>query len=213
MIYTYFVLKRVAALVAVLLLTGLRESQQNAALILAGEPVQFDAAARPAFSAVQLRNSFDATRSGLQRWAATDEGQRIMHRFDPKEFRVIVEEDPNEGGAGRAPQPGIATLIAANDHSKMKVYTLILNPTYGVSRGVIAVPGHPATPSDLMAIAWAGEMLHISYYARGISLPHHQRPDFQSEWHEVAAELGYPAMPHADPSEAQPARPRLIIWR
>jgi len=211
--YTDFVLKRVSALIAVLLLCGLREPRQSAALILAGEPVQFDAAARPQFSALQVRNSFDATRSGLVRWAATGEGQRIMNRFDPKEYRVIVEEDPNEGGAGRAPQPGIATLVAANDHSKIKVYTLILNPTYGVSRGVIPVAGHPATPSDLMAIAWAGEMLHISFYARGISLPHHNRPDFQEQWHKVAAELGYPAMPHTDGNEPTPTRPRIIIWR
>jgi len=59
----------------------------------------------------------------------------------------------------------------------------------------------PATAADQMAAAWAGEMLHIYFYSTGISLPHHQRADFQQEWHLMAAELGLPNMPHADDDE------------
>jgi hypothetical protein len=39
-------------------------------------------------------------------------------------------------------------------------------------------------------------MLHVDFYSRGISLPHHQRADFQDEWRVVARELGYPEMKH-----------------
>jgi len=198
-----------------LLLTGFRQAPNTTTFVLAGEPLQFDARLRPAFTSSQLRNSFDATRAGLTRWAATDEGRKIIRHLDPKEFRVVINEDPEEGGVGRAPQPGIATLIAATDHKKLKVYTMILNPTFGLDRGVIALPGHPTTSADMMAVSWAGEMLHIDFYARGISLPHHGRPDFQDEWHTVAGELGYPAMKHSDETDEAPdrgRRPRFIFW-
>jgi hypothetical protein len=200
-----------------LLFTAFRPNPST--FVLAGEPLQFDARLRPAFTSTQLRNSFDATRTGFARWAATEEGRRIIRHLDPSEFRVVISEDPHEDGAGRAPQPGIATLVAANDHTKLKVYTMILNPTFGLDRGgrFVALPGSPATPSDLMAIAWAGEMLHIDFYARGISLPHHNRADFQQEWHTVASELGYPGVPHADQvdedDERMPRRPRVVFWR
>lgn len=197
-------------------MTAIKTPRNDAAFILAGEPVQFDGNVRPSFTKLQLTNSADATRAGLTRWAATPEGQRIIRRFDPKEFRVIVSEDFEEGGAGRAPQPGIATLAAAKDHSKLKTYSLILNPTFGLDRGVVALPGYPTTAADIMAIAWAGEMLHIDFYARGISLPHHGRRDFQQEWRAVADELGFPALVHADerdePEAGPHARPRVIYW-
>ena len=195
-------------------MTGFRQAPNPTTFVLAGEPLQFDAKLHPAFTSTQLRNSFDATRAGLARWAATDEGQKIIRHLDPKEYRVVVAEDPHEDGAGRAPQPGIATLVAANDHSKMKIYTVIFNPTFGLDRRVIALPGQPTTPADLMAVAWAGEMLHIDFYSRGISLPHHSRPDFQEEWHLVAEELGYPSATHTDQiDEPLRGRPRVVVWR
>ena len=49
-----------------------------------------------------------------------------------------------------------------------------------------------------MAAAIAGEMLHVDFYSRGISLPHHQRRDFQAEWRDTARQLGYPDMKHED---------------
>lgn len=214
-------MRRAAILLALLFLTGFRETPNRSTFVLAGEPLQFDARLHPAFTSTQLRNSFDATRAGFARWAATAEGQKIIRHLSPNEFRVVVAEDPTEDGAGRAPQPGIATLVAANDHTKLKTYTLILNPTYGLERGnsnrVVALPGLPTTAADLMAVAWAGEMLHIEFYARGISLPHHNRPDFQDEWQTVAGQLGYPSVPHADQvdprDERMPRRPRVVYWR
>jgi len=205
---------RRAVILLALLFTGFRQAPDNTTFVLAGEPLQFDERLRPSFTTTQLRNSFDATRAGLARWAATEEGRKIIQHLDRKEYRVVISEDPNEGGAGRAPQPGIATLVAAGDHNKVKVYSMILNPTFGLERGVKALPGLPATPADLMAVAWAGEMLHIEFYARGISLPHHGRADFQEEWRTVAGELGYPSMPHDDGSD-EPAvrrRPRVVVW-
>jgi hypothetical protein len=47
-----------------------------------------------------------------------------------------------------------------------------------------------------MSTAWAAEMLHIDFYARGIPLPHHERPDFQERWQSVASELGFPVLQH-----------------
>jgi len=205
---------RRAVIIFAILFTGFRTAPNTTTtFVLAGEPLQFDERLRPAFTSTQLRNSFDATRAGLTRWAATDEGRKIIRHLDPKEYRVLISEDPRESGAGRAPQPGIATLVAAGDHKKLKVYTMILNPTFGLDRGVVALPGHPTTNADLMAVAWAGEMLHIDFYARGISLPHHGRPDFQREWRTVAGELGYPSMTHADEREQPVGRePRVIFW-
>jgi hypothetical protein len=49
-----------------------------------------------------------------------------------------------------------------------------------------------------MATAWAAEMLHIYFYSKGISLPHHTRSDFQDEWRAMARELGFPDMRHDD---------------
>lgn len=176
---------------------------------LAGERIRFDANARPEFTEDQVKYSADATRSGLVKWAATPRGRGMIHRFDSAEYAVTVLEDWDSTGAGSAPQPALATLVAATDHTKTKAYDLILNPTFMLPKGVIPVSsGEPATPADMMAAAWAAEMLHIDFYARGISLPHHSRPDFQSEWHLMAAELGFPNLPHEDESE----RPRRE-WR
>ena len=54
-----------------------------------------------------------------------------------------------------------------------------------------------------MAAAWAAELLHIDFYSRGISLPHHQRADFQREWRAIAEELGFPTMPHGEDEERE----------
>jgi len=61
-----------------------------------------------------------------------------------------------------------------------------------------ALLNEPANASDMMAVAWAGEMLHIYFYAQGISLPHHPRADFQDQWHAVADELGMVLVTHDD---------------
>jgi hypothetical protein len=169
------------------------------AFLLAGERVHFDAAWHPLFTEHQIRNSSDATRAGLMRWAGTEQGQRLIARFSTEEYEVKITEDTSEDGIGRAPQPGIATLISANDHSKRKAYELILNPTYfKIPDGMEPLPNQPITPADMMAVAWAGEMLHIYFYAQGISLPHHAREDFQREWRTVAEELGMPDLKHDD---------------
>ena len=202
----------IALLALVATAAGLRETTLRS-FVLAGEPLAFDAGLRPRFSEGQLRLSAPSTRAGLARWAATPNGQRTLAHFNTDEFCVTVIEDTQESGAGRAPQPGLATLIAAAKHGTLKRYDLILNPAYGASNGFEAVPGEPSTPSDMMAVAWAAEMLHIYYYSKGISLPHHERADFQQEWHEVAAELGFPSLRH-DGREAPDVsgRARVTYW-
>ena len=192
---------------------GFRDTLPQRAFVLAGEPLAFDAGLRPRFSEGQLRFSAPSTRAGLARWAATSNGQRMLAYFNTKEFLVRVTESAEETGAGRAPQPGLATLIAAADHEKVKRYDLILNPGFGAPGRFDAVPGAPSSPSDMMAAAWAGEMLHIYYYSKGISLPHHERADFQQDWREIAAELGFPSLKH-DGNEAPDAsrRTRVTYW-
>jgi hypothetical protein len=190
---------------------GPRETWRGA-FLLAGEPIVFDAAMTPAFTDNQIRNSTDATRAGLARWAATEEGRKLIAHFDTKEYRIAIEEDLNEDGAGRAPEPGLATLIAASNHSLVKSYVLILNPKLADSTGYTAIPGKPFSPADLMAAAWAGEMLHIDFYSRGISLPHHQRADFQSEWRAVAGELGFPNLRHDDHVGGTQRRAIITRW-
>src|SRR5438045_2426515 len=66
----------------------------------------------------------------------------------------------------------------------------------------------PSAPAQLMAAAWAAEMLHIDFYAHGISLPHHARADFQEQWREIARELGFPRLPHGDTDEIAAERSR-----
>ena len=181
------------------------------AIVLAGDRVCFDGDFRPQFTANQIMNSAEATRTGLAKWAATEQGRKLIEYFSAREFKIRVIEDTDEGGAGRAPQPGLATLVAAYDHSRTKYYELILNPAFfKLPEGMDPLPNQPATPADMMAVAWAGEMLHIYFYAQGISLPHHQRSDFQEQWQTVAAELGMPAVRHDDDEMPHTARLRFI---
>jgi hypothetical protein len=151
-----------------------------------------------------VQNCSAATRDGFARWAATEHGRAIIERLDGE---VVVTEDANEGGAGRAPEPGIATLSSIG----RRVYSLILNPNFVLPPGMVPLPNQPATPADMMAAAWAGEMLHVDFYARGISLPHHQRADFQSQWQAVAGELGFPALRHNDDDERGYRQRRAIV--
>jgi hypothetical protein len=170
--------------------------------VLGGECVRFDSNLRPLFTADQVKNSSEATRAGFMRWAATAHGRQLIEYFNAAEYEVRITEDLDEEGIGRAPQPGIATLIAASDHAQKKSYELVLNPGFfRVPEGMTPLPNQPVTPADMMAAAWAGEMLHIYFYSQGISLPHHQRPDFQREWRGVAAELGMATLTHDDDYE------------
>lgn len=203
-------MRRLVLVALALLAFGFRETPPPRAFVLANEPIVFDGI-HPRFTDRQLHASAAATRAGLARWAATASGRRLVERFNTEEFHVTVIEDRAEDGAGRAPQPGLATLIAAADHAKVKDYELILNPTFGENRGFDRVPGAPLTTADMMAVAWAAEMLHIDYYSQGISLPHHERPDFQEKWHAVAAELGFPSLPHDGRNEPGTTA-RVIYW-
>jgi hypothetical protein len=111
---------------------------------------------------------------------------------------VIVIESDDESTIGRAPQPGFVTLLAAGDTKQLKTYWLIVNPSLAAQydRPKSIPLGLPQTASDVMALAWAGEMLHIEFYAAGIPLPHHERPDFQKRWLRVADSLGMARAQH-----------------
>ncbi len=175
-----------------------------AVFILCGEKVALDRDLMPQFTANQIACSAAATRDGLARWAATEHGRALIGRFDGK---IVVTEDPLEDGEGRAPQPSIATLASLSGSTR--VYSLILNPTFVLPKGVDALPNQPSAPADMMSVAWAAEMLHIDFYSRGVSLPHHQRHDFQAQWHVVAEELGFPNLRHDDGDEARSSRSGL----
>ncbi|MGZ7040999.1 MAG: hypothetical protein ACXVH7_04320 [Thermoanaerobaculia bacterium] len=165
--------------------------------ILSGERVRFDEHVRPQFTANQIQTVSAATRAGLAEWAATEHGKKLIEKFSTSEYEIVVTEDLHEISPGRAPQPGLAILLAADNRRKLKTYNIILNPTFfEVSKDQAPMPDEPATPADVMAAAFAAEMLHIDFYARGISLPHHERPDFQREWRAIAAELGMPGLRH-----------------
>ena len=172
-------------------------------LLLAGEATRFDSAFTPQFTRHQIENTSVATRIGLAKWAATRHGRKLIEYFQSTDCEITVVEDDAERGIGRAPEPGIATLVAATMHpSQRKRFEIILNPAYyQLPKGMYPLAGQPGNPADAMAIAWAGEMLHIYFYAHGISLPHHARADFQNEWHAVAAELGMGTVPHDDEDE------------
>jgi hypothetical protein len=170
-----------------------------AVIVLAGDPLSFDSAYKPQFTANQLRDTDAATRNGLTRWAATAEGHRILDYCVDNKLVVTVVEDTDEPGIGRAPDPRLQNLVAAANHKRVRNFELVLNPRFfSIPQGWTPLPNEPSTPSDAMAAAWAGEMLHIYFYARGIDLPHHSRGDFQDQWHEVASELGMPSMEHGD---------------
>lgn len=172
------------------------------AFILAGERIPFDAELRPQFTARQTAAATPEILAGFERWAATPTGRRLVARFNAKEYEIVIAENADEMGAGRAPQPALATLVAAHDPAAYKIYAVILNPEFRITKGRNIFPSsQPSTQADMMAAAWAGEMLHVDFYSRGISLPHHQRDDFQEEWRLVARELGYPDMKHQDDDE------------
>lgn len=188
--------------IAMLLLASSIAAQSPGGIILAGEPIRRDDGV-VRFSERQIRNTSEATRKGFVRWLATWRGDELFRYFNTPEYRVIVTEDLNEPGIGRAPEPGILTFLAAANHAKQKEYTLILNPTpWQVPAGWTPMPHQPSTTADFMAAAWAGEMLHIYLYSKGVMLPHHQRDDFQSSWSRMAVELGFPAMTHGESDDA-----------
>ncbi len=179
------------------------------ALILAGERVPFDANLVPEFTRGQRANTNDATREGLVRWAETQRGQQLIAYFIENDFEITVVEDGSEPGIGRAPQPGLATLVAAANHTHIRNYEIVLNPRFfKMPEGMVPLPNQPSTPDDMMSIAWAGEMLHVYFYTLGISLPHHERADFQREWREIAVELGMPTVTHDDADERPSRFPR-----
>lgn len=173
-------------------------------ILLANERIAFDADRVPHFSEQQVRASAESTRAGFVKWAATAEGKEILAKLDAADREIHISESADESGFGRAPQPGFATLLASQDEKKIKTYQLILNPTRAAEyRNADSIDfGEPRTPADVMAVAWAAEMLHIEFYARGIPLPHHRRKDFQERWLKVATALGFPLVEHDD--EAAP---------
>lgn len=173
-------------------------------ILLANEPVAFDAALRPQFTELQLRSIAESTRAGLAKWAATEEGKAIITRFQAIDREVYISESADESGFGRAPQPSFATMLAANDRTKTKVYQLILNPARAAEyRNAASIDlGEPRTPADVMAVTWAAEMLHIDFYSQGIPLPHHRRADFQDRWLAVATALGFPLVEHGADGDA-----------
>lgn len=190
------------ALLMLALLSGARAASpaegRMSGLILVGEPVLFTSG-MPQFSREQLRRVSQPTREGLAKWAATEQGRNLLARFNRQDYQIFVIEDGDERGLGRAPQPAIGTMISSGDPSKLKVYRLVLNPA--VAEAPLAgtpVFREPRTAAERMAAAWAGEMLHIDFYAQGIVLPHHGRADFQREWRKVAAQLGFPDLEHDD---------------
>ena len=167
-------------------------------IYLASESVRFDDRSRPTFSAHQVESTSASTRDGLVKWAATAEGRAIIARLKGDGHEVTIVEDVNEPAAGRAPQPSPGVLLAAKDEKQLKRYELILNPSIAALYNNPAALdlGYPRTPADVMAAAWAAEMLHIDFYASGISLPHHDRQDFQRRWLNVAGQLGFGRMTH-----------------
>ncbi len=173
------------------------------AIYLASESVRFDDRARPTFSQHQIASTSASTRAGLAKWAATAEGRAIIERLRADDREVMIVEDDREPGVGRAPQPKAGVLLAFEDEKQVKRYELILNPSIAALYNNPAALdlGFPRTPADVMAAAWAAEMLHIDFYARGISLPHHNRDDFQQRWFAVAGQLGFGRMTHGREDE------------
>lgn len=171
-------------------------------IVLAGEAVRLDANQKIAFTDAQIRATSTATREGLVELASTPDGRRMLRHFATSEYTIIVTESEDDAEVASAPEPGIATLAAAKDHSIPKKYEIVLHPIpFSIPDGATALPGQASTPADQMAAAWAAELLHIDFYSRGISLPHHQRADFQREWRAIARELGFPGMLHGEDEE------------
>jgi len=175
--------------------------------ILAGERVEFDAHLRPQYTQHQIEVVSDATRTGLALWARTEQASKLIQRFSTSEYAIVVEEDLNEPSPGRAPQPGIAALMAAPDHSRKKTYSMVLNPSFfRVTKDQAHFADEPGSPADVMAAAFAAEMLHIDFYADGVPLPHHERADFQERWLAVAEQLGLPNTEHGEEGEERERR-------
>jgi hypothetical protein len=182
-------------------------------IVLAGEPVRFDANQKIVFTDAQLRATSAATREGLLRFASTPDGRRMLRHFATAEYTIVVTESDDATEVASAPEPGIATLVAANDHTIAKKYEIVLHPIpFSLPDGATALPNQAATPADQMAAAWAAELLHIDFYSRGISLPHHQRADFQREWHTIARELGFPGMLHGEDDERSGSGTGRVIF-
>ena len=183
-------------------------------LSLANERITFDDKCAPHFTESQIKVSAPSVREGLAEWTSTARGCETIRRFDTREYDITVVENALEDSTGQAPPPGIATLAAAADHTKQKRYDLILNPSFKRTTETLVFHDEPNTPAQLMAAAWAAEMLHIDFYSRGISLPHHSRADFQREWRELARQLGFPRLEHddGDSPRSSPSR-RVIFWR
>jgi hypothetical protein len=185
------------------------------AISLANQRIAFD----PKDCTPHFPNEIDApaVRDGLRAFASTPRGCEMIRRLDTREYDVEVFEETLDNSTGEAPPPSIATIIDAADHSKVKSYELILNPSFKRTNEIVVFTDEPVTPAQMMAAAWAAEMLHIEFYARGISLPHHSRSDFQEEWREIAKQLGFPRLTHGDEADdaSRPWRPRarVIFWR
>jgi hypothetical protein len=196
---------------AFVLLFAIQSPVLSRGFILAGEPIRFDTELRPTFTAKQIEGSTASVRDGFVKWAATPEGKAIIAKFRGGDREVVITESADEPSIGSAPQPGFLTMLAANDRAKLKTYQLIVNPDlasqYNGPASTIDL-GLPRTAADVMALAWAGEMLHIDFYAEGIPLPHHDRVAFQDRWLNVAASLGFPRVPHVTGDEfSAPAGP------
>jgi hypothetical protein len=180
-------------------------------ILLCGEPLHVRGDGSVQFSDRQLRGSHSGTRAGFVRWAATAQGRELLRRFNGREYRIVVVEDPDEPSMGRAPQPGMITFLQVNDRAKVKTFELIVNPRAAfVPSDATTLAGQPSSVADFMAAAWAAEMLHIHLYSQGIALPHHEREDFQTAWLEVATQLGFPTMQHGGDSEEGPHVTRVI---
>ena len=180
-------------------------------IILAGDPIVVTSDGRVTFTARQREETSQVIRDGLSRWAATAHGGIMLKRFVSPEYEIDVTVGSSDA-AGRAPQPGIPTLMASSDHELRKRYSIVLNPApFVLPKGMTALPGMPATTTDVMAVAWAAEMLHILFYSEGISLPHHERADFQEQWRLIASELGFPGLEHGDEELETSSRARVVF--
>ena len=200
---------RVASVIVLCLFVRSPAPAPSGGIVLAGEPIHFDSGS-VRFTPRQIEQTSEAVRAGLVRWAATRQGRRLLRHFTTAEYRIVVREDFDEPGIGRAPEPGILTFLATGDRAKTKTYELILNPTpWKLPAGATALPNEPATTADLLAAAWAAEMLHIYLYSKGIRLPHHERSEFQEQWLAVARELGFPGMTHGDRDVVPRRRPSI----